>query len=94
MHAYAKAPAERSKIDKEIMKIDERVNIIYMIYKGDFMKLFRLKDGTHNWVSPAEALQKAVSREDSLYLNNILPLVVRCFADKQYYNRTDSLQNL
>jgi cytochrome c-type biogenesis protein CcsB len=73
--AYAKPPAERSKLDKEIMKIDERVNIIYMIYKGDFMKLFPAKDGTQNWVSPSESLHNAVSSEDSLYLNNIMPLV-------------------
>jgi cytochrome c-type biogenesis protein CcsB len=77
--AYAKPPAERSKTDKEIMKIDERVNIIYMIYKGDFMKLFPAKDGTQNWVSPSESLQNAVSREDSLYLKNIMPLVADAF---------------
>jgi cytochrome c-type biogenesis protein CcsB len=71
--AYAKAPGERSKLDKEMMKIDERVNIVYMIYKGDFLKLFPLKDGTHDWGSPQNALQKAVSKEDSLYLNNIIP---------------------
>ncbi len=44
--AYAKAPGERNKMDKEVMKVDERVNIVYMIYKGDFLKLFPLKDGT------------------------------------------------
>jgi cytochrome c-type biogenesis protein CcsB len=71
--AYAKAPSERSKTDKEMMKIDERVNIIYMIYKGDFMKLFPSKDSTHSWVSPQEALQKATGREDSLYFISIIP---------------------
>ena len=73
--AYSKAPGERSKMDKEIMKIDERVNIVYMIYKGDFMKLFPLKDGTHDWGSPQDALQKAVNKDDSLYLKNIIPVL-------------------
>ena len=73
--AYAKAPGERSKMDKEIMKIDERINIVYMIYKGDFMKLFPLKNGTHDWGSPQEALQKAVSKDDSLYLKSIIPVL-------------------
>jgi cytochrome c-type biogenesis protein CcsB len=73
--AYSKAPGERSKMDKEIMKIDERVNIVYMIYKGDFMKLFPLKDGTHNWGSPQDALQKAVSKDDSIYLKSIMPVL-------------------
>jgi len=71
--AYAKAPGERSKTEKEMMKIDERVNIIFMIYKGDFLKMFPLKDGTHNWGSPQEAIQKDVNKDDSLYLNSILP---------------------
>lgn len=73
--AYAKAPSERTKTDKEMMKIDERVNIIYMIYKGDFMKLFPLRDSTHSWVSPQEALQKAAGKEDSLYFTSIIPLM-------------------
>lgn len=71
--AYAKAPSERNKTDKELMKIDERVNIIYMIYKGDFMKLFPLKDSTRAWVSPQEALQKAATKEDSLYFISVIP---------------------
>ncbi len=73
--AYSKAPGERTKTDKEIMKIDERVNIVYMIYQGNFLKLFPLKDGTNNWGSPQEALIKAVSSEDSLYLQSILPVL-------------------
>jgi cytochrome c-type biogenesis protein CcsB len=73
--AYSKAPAERSKIDKEMMKIDERVNILYMIYKGDFMKLFPLKNGTSDWGLPQEALQKASSKEDSLFLKGIMPVL-------------------
>jgi cytochrome c-type biogenesis protein CcsB len=73
--AYAKAPGERSKTDKELMKIDERVNIIYMIYKGDFMKLFPLKDGTNDWGSSDAALQKAINKDDSTYLKGIIPVL-------------------
>ena len=74
--AYSKSPGERSKLDKEVMKIDERVNILFMIYKGDFLKLFPLKDGTHDWVSPQEAQVKAVGKDDSLYFKNIVPVLV------------------
>ena len=73
--AYSKAAGERSKTDKEMMKIDERVNIVYMIYNGDFMKLFPLKNGTDDWGSPKFALEKAVSKEDSAYLTGILPVL-------------------
>jgi cytochrome c-type biogenesis protein CcsB len=74
-NAYSKAPSERSKMDKEIMKIDERVNIVYMIYKGDFMKLFPLKNGKNDWGSQQEAIQKASSKEDSLFIKSILPVL-------------------
>ncbi len=77
--AYAKAPGERTKMDKEVMKVDERVNIVYMIYKGDFLKLFPLKDGTDSWGSSEEALNKAISSEDSLYLKNLMPILAQAF---------------
>jgi len=73
--AYAKAPAERNKLDKEVMKIDERVNIVYEIFKGDFMKLFPLKDSANTWGSSQEALLRPRSREDSLYLAGIIPAI-------------------
>ena len=38
-----KHPVKEARLDKEVMKVDERVNIVYMIYKGDFLKLFPLK---------------------------------------------------
>jgi cytochrome c-type biogenesis protein CcsB len=74
-NAYEKAPGARSKTDKEIMKVDERVNIIYMIYKGEFLKLFPLKNGTHDWGQPENALAKAINKDDSLYLKTILPVL-------------------
>jgi cytochrome c-type biogenesis protein CcsB len=72
--AYSKPASERSKTDKEMMKIDERVNIVYMIYKGDFLKLFPLKDGTHDWGSQTEAVQKSTNKEDSVFLKSIFPV--------------------
>ena len=71
--AYAKSPGDRSRMDKEIMKVDERVNIVYMVYRGDFMKIIPLKDSTHNWGLPAEALKTAVNRVDSAYLEGVIP---------------------
>jgi cytochrome c-type biogenesis protein CcsB len=70
--AYSKAPGDRNKMDKEVMKVDERVNIIYMIYTGDFLKIFPLQDSTHNWTSSQEAIKKVVSKGDSLYLSSLI----------------------
>ncbi len=72
--AYSKAPGERSKLDKEIMKADERVNIVYMIYTGGFLKIFPKKGGQHEWDSPRQAVINAAGKEDSLYLHNVVPM--------------------
>ncbi|HZY25383.1 MAG TPA: c-type cytochrome biogenesis protein CcsB [Bacteroidales bacterium] len=87
--AYSKSPSERNKIDKEVMKVDERVNIIYMIYKGDFMKLLPLQDSTHDWVSPQEAYQRGAHGADSLFLGNIIPLLTE---DLETNNLTSARQ--
>jgi cytochrome c-type biogenesis protein CcsB len=84
--AYAKAPGEQNKTEKELMKIDERLNIVYMIYSGEFLKMFPLKDNTHNWGSPEEALKKAISKDDSLYLKNIIPMFVEALHNNNIAN--------
>lgn len=73
-NAYAKPPGSRSKTDKEVIKLDERINICYMISRGDFMKIFPLRDGTTHWGDPQEALQYAPAREDTLFLGNIMQM--------------------
>jgi cytochrome c-type biogenesis protein CcsB len=88
--AYSKAPGARTKADKEIMKVDERVNILYMIYTGGFLKIFPLKNDSHNWGSPEEALKAAANREDSLYLKNIIPL----FAEALQANNTKTAEQI
>lgn len=73
--AYNKPAGARTKFDKEVMKVDERMNIIYMIYNGSFMRVFPLRNGTHDWGSPEEALKSAPGSQDSTYLMNIIPVL-------------------
>lgn len=77
--AYSRPPSERTKTDKEIMKIDERLNIVYMLFKGDFLKLFPSQDSIHSWVSPNEALMKATTHQDSLFYSGVMPLLSDAF---------------
>lgn len=73
--AYSKDPGARTKMDKELMKVDERVNILYMVYTGDFLRLFPLRDTTSHWGSPAEALKLAAAKEDSTYIAGITAMM-------------------
>jgi len=56
--ALRKRPAERGTYEKELIKLDERVNVAYMVYSGRFMTVFPLRDDPNNkWYYPEEALQ-------------------------------------
>ncbi|MCD4735024.1 MAG: cytochrome c biogenesis protein ResB, partial [Bacteroidales bacterium] len=46
--AYQKSPALRNKFDNEVMKVDERMNIAYMVYTGGFLKIFPIPDDPEN----------------------------------------------
>ena len=72
--AYKKSAGERNKFDKEIIKVDERLNICFMIYSGEFIKIFPVKDKSLKWHSPENAYTFASNSEDSLYLKNIVSL--------------------
>lgn len=72
--AYSKPSGARNKFDKEIIKVDERINICYMIHIGEFMKIFPVHDPNNKWYSPKDAYQFAKNADDSLYLKNIMIL--------------------
>ncbi len=54
-NAYNKAVPQRTDFDKEVMKLDERVNIFYMVQTGGMLKLFPgLTTENNTWVSLSE----------------------------------------
>ncbi len=71
--AYSKDPSERSKFDKEVIKLDERVNIIYMITLGEFMNIFPMGDGSTKWGNSKTALPYARNPQDSTFIATVLP---------------------
>jgi len=56
--ANRKAPKDRDKFDKAVLKIDERVNVIYMVFTGELMRLWpKTNDANNKWFATVEALQ-------------------------------------
>ena len=50
--ANNKKASSRDKFDKEVIKIDERLNISYSLFNGDFFKAFPLENDTNNkWLN-------------------------------------------
>lgn len=72
--AYAKKPAERNKYDKEVIAVDERVNVSYMVYNGSFLRFFPIPEDPNNkWISPSMNNGFLIS-DDSLFVSSILPI--------------------
>lgn len=66
--AYAKAPALRNMLDKEIINVDERVNICFMVINGDMFALFPGTRKDDKWLSTGSA-SEGLSAADSLFVN-------------------------
>lgn len=70
--AYAKALSQRNRFDKEVIKVDERVNISYMMSRGDFLRIFPMRDGTDHWGTGEEAIKNGIPAEDSLFVADVI----------------------
>ena len=70
--AYSKPTSQRNRFDKEVIKVDERVNICFMAISGDFLRIFPFRDNPDKWGKPKEAAKHAAGRQDSLFVSNIL----------------------
>ncbi|MDF1877675.1 cytochrome c biogenesis protein CcsA [Sulfurimonas sp. SAG-AH-194-L11] len=56
--ATRKEPKYRNKLDKAALKVDEKVNVAYMVFTGSLLKMWPLKsDETNKWYATIEALQ-------------------------------------
>jgi len=54
--AYGKEPGKRNRYDKEIINVDERINILYKSISGGFLTIFPIPgDASHKWISAQEA---------------------------------------
>lgn len=71
--AYNKKPAQRNMFDKEVIKADERLNICYMVFTGEILKVLPDPvDPYKKWYSPASKINGLPS-EDSMFLSTVIP---------------------
>lgn len=89
--ANQKKPAERNEFDKEVLKIDERFNILYNLFIGNYMKIFPKKDDENNtWFSYAHHFND-FSEEDGRFAKNILPSYFNDIQQNKYEEAHEKL---
>ncbi len=65
--AVRKKPLEKSQYDKELIKVDERVNVSYMVYMGSLLNIYpKPKDKNNKWLSPVEAIKSFGGKEGQM----------------------------
>ena len=71
--AYSRPAAERSRLEKDLLKLDEKINILYSLQQGKMFALFPLPgDTSGKWYSPGDDLS-VYSGKDSLFVSKIMP---------------------
>ena len=71
--AVKKEPSQRNMFDKDVIAVDERLNIAYQIYSGNYIHVFPFAgDNTKKWLSPNDYkfVVDSVERE---FVANIFP---------------------
>jgi len=57
--ASTKKPLEKSQYDKELLKIDERVNVAFMAYQGSLLRIYpKPNDVSNKWLAPMDAIKE------------------------------------
>jgi len=69
--AARKEPKNRNKLDKAVLKIDEKVNVAYMVFTGSLIKIWpNPEDANNKWFATIEAL-KTFKPEYSSQVRNL-----------------------
>jgi len=79
--AYKKKPSKRGTFDKDLITIDERMNVAYMIFTGSFMRLLPdPNDPMHEWYSPQSHIH-GLAKADSSFLATVFPSYLKSLQD-------------
>jgi cytochrome c-type biogenesis protein CcsB len=74
LKANEKKPAERSEFDKEILKVDERFNLLFNVLSGNYLKIFPKKDDpSKTWYNPNYSFED-FNEDDARFAQGIIPL--------------------
>lgn len=78
---YQKNPNERTKTDKEYLKLDEKANILYLLFNHELLPLFPTEDG--RWLSAGNPLDD-IHPMDSVLITRTLPWYAEAVGSGNY----------
>jgi cytochrome c-type biogenesis protein CcsB len=91
--AFNKMPAFRNVYEKEIINVDERVNICFMIVNGELFSLFPGRsEETKWWASGSEPV--GLDKSDSLFINHGFQMLRESLSQKSDINSQQLLAGI
>jgi len=93
--ANRKKPAERTKYDKEVIAVDERANICFMVFEGSMLRIFpKANDENNTWFASRD--YREFDSHDSVFVKSIIPFyysVITEAFDNNNWSVADSILN-
>jgi cytochrome c-type biogenesis protein CcsB len=72
MEIFIKTPNERSRWEKDLLKLDEKLNIFHQLIHFQLLNIFpKENDPAHTWYAPGDHLS-AFEGQDSLFVSRIM----------------------
>ncbi|MEG1748304.1 MAG: cytochrome c biogenesis protein CcsA [Tannerellaceae bacterium] len=70
--AYNKMPADRNRFDKDLLKLDEQINILHQLMNEQMLNLFPREEAPdHKWYAPGDDLSD-FNGKDSMFVSRIM----------------------
>ncbi|MFS4417573.1 cytochrome c biogenesis protein CcsA [Maribacter sp. 2307ULW6-5] len=89
--ANQKKPAERSEFDNEVLDVDERFNILFNVFSGNYLKIFPNKEDENNtWHSHTHHFQD-FPPDDAQFAQQIIPTYYTDVNLKKWVEASDKL---
>jgi len=94
--ASQKAQSKRDTFDNDVIKFDEKLNIAYLILKGDFFKFIPIpNDPAHKWIAPNDAFNHPmISSELKSTLNDYFVALQDGIANNHWESANAALSKL
>ncbi len=88
--AYSKNPALRDRVDKELIYLDEKVSICFMVIRGSLLRLFPGEERDKMWYSPGMEAEE-YEGNDSLFIKSGFSMLVSSISGQ---NREEAIKIL
>lgn len=90
--ANKKKPAERNELDKEVLKVDERFNILFNVFSGNYLKVFpNGNDENNKWHSQTHHFND-FPVEDGEFAKQIIPIYFKDVKNKNWVAASEKLE--